>query len=71
MKCPLFTVGGYNNDHLPRYGFNDCLKEECAWWISGEVRCAITVLAAYTAGITVALDEIAKRLPQAGLGRER
>ena len=39
MKCPLFTVGGYDNDHLPRFGWNDCLKEECAWWDAIDDRC--------------------------------
>jgi len=41
MKCPLFTVGGYTADLLPRYGFNDCLKSECAWWEDTIGKCSI------------------------------
>lgn len=44
MKCPLYFIG--RTAVIPREGaqIGDCGKEECAWWVEMEQKCAIRLL---------------------------
>lgn len=44
MICPLLHAGYFSNPaeiDIP----TDCLKEECAWYLNGPGKCAVTALA--------------------------
>lgn len=39
VVCPLTSIG-------QEFLFQNCIKEECAWWIEDKQKCAIAVLGA-------------------------
>ncbi len=41
MKCPLFRIGKRRTKLHPNLFGDDCLKEECAWWVGELNDCAI------------------------------
>ena len=45
MKCPLLHHKENNPDIFPSECFEDCLKEECAWWLDDISMCSIRDLA--------------------------
>ena len=41
MKCPLIVAGSKTMAVTPKDKSNDCLQEECAWWVNEYNRCAM------------------------------
>lgn len=71
MKCPLLAHKTYIEDDWPMQVYEDCLKEECAWWDNTNDTCAILQLSKslYYMGIHVAQAEL--KMPHAGQFRDR
>jgi len=63
MKCPLMFNGAMGVVASGKGTDIDCLKEECAWWDSFAVRCAISVIARELKSSAAALRDIASKIP--------
>ena len=63
MKCPLSQVTTYPELRETRFRWEDCLKEECAWWNKDENWCAILCIAKELFYISGKLFEIKNKLP--------
>ena len=63
MKCPLIhiklTVTETSYEGQPQ----ECLKEECAWWIPQVATCSMHIMADLLGNITVHLRDIARKMP--------
>ncbi len=44
MKCPLLQRYLIEGENKALEVFDDCLKEECAWWEGAGKRCAVLSL---------------------------
>jgi len=44
MKCPKFHAALINDWQRCRDGDDDCLKEECAWWVKASESCAMEAI---------------------------
>jgi len=58
MKCPLLHHKEHNPDVFPGETFEDCLQEECAWWLDEMDRCAMLELAASACAVAEHLSVI-------------
>ena len=45
MKCPLFRAANIVNDTDFTWSGDDCLKEDCAWWLKENQSCALLTIA--------------------------
>jgi len=45
MKCPLLQHTIFPPGEDPEQMFEECLKEECAWWDDGHPGCSILTIA--------------------------
>jgi len=66
MKCPLIKNILEIDTGETKQDLVDCLKEECAWWIAGDERCAVLVAAAHLIGLVAVGDELLKKMPHEG-----
>ncbi|MBA7559822.1 hypothetical protein ES708_01438 [subsurface metagenome] len=57
MKCPLFCIGDRRVQLGEETEYGDCLKEECAWWVETQDRCAVK-------DIALSLDYVATDMTQ-------
>lgn len=51
MKCPLLHHKEHNPDIFPCEVFEDCLKEDCAWWDRDNQQCFISALGTIAANV--------------------
>lgn len=65
MKCPLLTIGTVNPAGLRKGKWNDCLKEECAWWLDDYKGCAVQCLGGYLMRLTGVIEKIEVKMPHA------
>jgi len=63
MKCPLLTAISITLREDAKVTANDCWKEECAWWLDHDDRCAIKVTAECIAGLSQNVNEIKRTMP--------
>lgn len=66
MKCP--RMSGVIQDKDGNIGFvkEECLKEECAWWVEEPKRCTMPLLYFRLLAIANVLFEIEQKMPHAG-----
>jgi len=64
MKCPLSEIARYWDGKETQAILSDCLKEECAWWLEDEHRCAVKALGEDMTAIIVISERIANGLRQ-------
>jgi len=63
MKCPLLHSAWFAQGRERKTGFDDCLKEECAWWDKPSARCSILQGAMELGDIAYNLKEIRAKMP--------
>lgn len=61
MKCPLLHHKEHNPDVFPGETFEDCLKEECAWWYARNQSCVALSIADRLLDLALALEAIKER----------
>lgn len=61
MKCPLFTAAEISHEPEFKPAANDCLKEECAWWLVDVNLCAMKELALEIRYAQFRLQELTER----------
>jgi len=44
MKCPLLQRYLIEGENQALEVFDDCLKEECAWWVKASQSCAMEAI---------------------------
>lgn len=44
MKCPMLHAAWILGGRERKTGFDDCLKEECAWWDPSLVLCCVRTI---------------------------
>lgn len=66
MKCPLSTSIDYEEEGNPKFHTDDCLREECAWWLEDISMCSIRELALETRYTQFRLQDISTKMPHAG-----
>lgn len=61
MKCPLspWVKGAFDDEELSTP--LDCRKEECAWWIETQDRCALKDIALSLGFISTDITQILER----------
>jgi len=63
MKCPLRSQqykGAYDQD---QYEDEDCLKEECAWWVKASESCAMEAIPRVIGYVGSTLKELGEKMP--------
>lgn len=63
MKCPLLAHKTYIEDDWPMQVYEECLKEECAWWRDDIQMCAIKDLSLELGYTQHRLADIADKMP--------
>jgi len=63
MKCPLLATAWGAVAALEQQEYPDCLKEECAWWDKGGLRCGLMSLLERLGWMEKTLDDIAGMMP--------
>jgi len=62
MKCPLLAHKTWIEDDYPMQVYEDCLREECAWWDRTAGKCVVLQLAFELDDVHCQLTEVAKEL---------
>lgn len=63
MKCPLLCMGESFSARKQGESDLDCLKDECAWWVGTNEKCAINELGQCIVGMMVYLHNISENMP--------
>lgn len=63
MKCPLLAHKTYIEDDWPTQVYEDCLKQECAWWYKENGSCALLTLAQGSTYLHKVLLDMEKKMP--------
>ena len=66
MRCPLLAHKTYIPDDWPMQVYEDCLKEECAWWQSELQNCIVYQIGMEIGTLCLFLEEIKEKMPHAG-----
>ena len=66
MKCPLKRSKYVWPSGQEECLFEDCLKEECAWWDNREDMCNVTTLADKITDMRDTFIQIRDKMPHAG-----
>jgi len=64
MKCPLSKNTLEEGSYPPEQEFRNCLKEECAWWVSSEAYCAVLDIPVLLVTLGNVLGKICDRMPK-------
>lgn len=70
MKCPLFMSARYKIGFKDREVIEDCLKEECAWWISDIQMCSVRDIALELQTTQHRLQDMEHKMPHEGQFRK-
>ncbi len=65
MKCPLPIFYRSSPSGLAESELRDCIKEECAWWVETQDRCAIKDIALSLGYVAMDMTQILEKLPPA------
>lgn len=63
MICPLLAHKTYIEDDYPMQVYEDCLKEECAWWDDGDECCMVFLIGAKLCSISMELKLLLDKMP--------
>ncbi len=70
MKCPLFAHENYDKEDFPMLLHEDCLKEECAWWLKASESCAMEAIPRVIGYVGSTLKELGEKMPHEGQFRK-
>ncbi len=63
MKCPLMLMDWRSKPEEKSFLPKDCLKEECAWWVEPQGRCAIEDIALSLGFISTDITRMLEKMP--------
>jgi len=63
MKCPLIIAGSKTRAVTSNDPSNDCLKEECGWWVEANESCAAVAISLIIGFVGSELKGIREKMP--------
>ena len=70
MKCPLITQALMSKRYDSSFTGDNCLKEECAWWVKASESCAMEAIPRIIGFVGNELKDIKNNMPHEGQFRK-